>query len=75
MVLYRAGDGWRFAINTTRGVIDGRLVDISADADERQAQQGLLASMEELFQSRWDVTWTPSGEPGWWTGEVLAFTT
>jgi hypothetical protein len=74
LVLFRTGDRWRFATYTTRGVMDGSLVDVSLDADERQAQDALLASTEEFFQGRCDVTWTPSDKPGWWTGEVLTFT-
>ncbi len=55
--------------------MDGRLADVSAYADERQAQEALVTATEESFQGRCDVTWAPSDRPGWRTGEVLTFTT
>jgi len=67
LVLYRDGDGWRFAVANESGIMDGRLsVNHTAEVD---AQADLLARVEESTGLRYSAKWRLD-KPGWWSAAL-----
>jgi hypothetical protein len=67
-VLYRTPEGWRYALYSPDGVMDGRL-DLSVEADELDAQRTLLAMVERGVGRALNANWE-STQPHWWTAQV-----
>ena len=63
-VLYNPKGEWRFAIYNDEGIIDGRLLDVSAEVAPEEAQAQLLAKVEEISAQRYVARWKQD-KPHW----------
>lgn len=66
----RPGEGWRYAIYTEpRAVMDGRLLDLPAEASATEAQTRMQRQLGGFFGGTYRLQWRED-KPGWWTGDV-----
>jgi hypothetical protein len=72
VVLFRTPLRWRFAVHFAQpgGVLDGALTDESAEGPPESAQAAMRHWVQDTFQQPVTVTWSPGGQPDWWTGTV-----
>ena len=69
VVLYPAGDRWRFAIVPQKGgFIDGRLPALGMSPDE--AKTVMLDHLAETDEVKIDGEWR-SAKPGWWEADLV----
>lgn len=68
-VLYSTPGGWRFAIYTTTGVMDGRLSELPADATPNEAKLRFREKVREEQGRSVEIDWIQDPErPEWWVG-------
>lgn len=71
VVLYRTPDDWRFAVCTTKGILDGRLRDTPVDAGLDRAATEMTGVLNS-FGHHDPVHYDAGGTPDWWTATVAA---
>jgi hypothetical protein len=67
-VLYLTPGGWRYALYSADGVMDGRL-DLPVDANELDAQRTLFTMVERGVGRALNANWE-STQPDSWTAQV-----
>src|SRR3712207_5875264 len=75
IVLLTTPEGWRHSVLTVDGGTHcGRITDVPVDADPAEARAAAAAVVirlaHDFHETRVDVTWDPSPEPGSWTAQV-----